>query len=295
MPPASIICTPTSAPTPQKSHACADASADRPSASPATAPKNSINRSPSTLAARSPKVAFAVAVSSFGRSQLWRWTDYEHWDKVRVVHCGVDETFLEEIDPPAVKENSRSFCCVGRLAEQKGQLVLVRAAGLLRREGLDFHIDLVGEGPMRPVLEAEIARLDLAGHVTLHGLASGDAVRQHMLDARATVLPSFAEGLPVVLMESLALARPCVATTVAGIPELATPDNGWLVPPGDAEGLAAAMREVLLADASELATKGLTGRARVQERHDASREAVVLSKFIEEAGAGTGGTSRGAP
>ena len=224
---------------------------------------------------------FAVAISSFGRSQLWRWTDFDDWDKVQVVRCGVDASFISDDAPPPVDEASRSFTCVGRLAEQKGQLVLVRAAKLLMDRGIDFRVDLLGEGPLRPALEAEIRKHGLGERVILHGLASGEDVRRHMLAGRATVLPSFAEGLPVVLMESLALARPCVATSVAGIPELATPQNGWVVPPADAQRLADAMAEALAAPASRLREMGDLGRAAVRDRHDAVQEARRLADLIE--------------
>ncbi len=223
---------------------------------------------------------FAVAISSFGRSQLWRWTDFGDWDKVEVVHCGVDDKFLSDDAPPPIDENSRSFTCVGRLAEQKGQLMLVRAAKLLRDRGIDFRVDLVGEGPLRGPLEQEIAAGELQRHVILHGLAGGDEVRQHMLDCRATLLPSFAEGLPVVLMESLALARPCVATTVAGMPELATADNSLLVPPGDPERLAGAMEQILATPVKRLRQMGDDGRAAVRQRHDATLEAAKLVQLF---------------
>ena len=97
---------------------------------------------------------------------------------------------------------------------------------------------------MRPELERAIERLNLKDHVRLTGWMSNDQVRQEIINSRAMVLPSFAEGLPLVIMESLALHRPVLSTYVAGIPELVTPGVcGWLVPPGSADGLAAAMRE----------------------------------------------------
>jgi glycosyltransferase involved in cell wall biosynthesis len=225
---------------------------------------------------------FAIAISSFGRSRLWRWCDLADWDKVHIVHCGVDETFLDDLTnvPPA---GGHRFTCVGRLAEQKGQMVLVRAARLLRDMGRTFHIDLLGEGPLRRALEAEILRLDLSRHITLHGLASGDQVRQRMLESRATLLPSFAEGLPVVLMESLALRRPCIATTVAGIPELLTLDCGKLVPAGDPQRLCDAMMQLLDASPDQLAAMGDEGRRRVLERHDARSEAKKLADLLATA------------
>ena len=217
---------------------------------------------------------FAVAVSSFGRSQLWRWADFGDWDKIRVVHCGVDKSFLD--NEPTPVPDSADFVCVGRLAEQKGQMVLVRAAKILRDAGETFTFHLLGDGPLRPALEAAIGRDGLRDHVVLHGLASGEEVRRHMLAARATLLPSFAEGLPVVLMESLALGRPAVTTSVAGIPELVDDTTGWVVPAGDAEAFAEAVRKALAASADELSERGRAGAERVRERHDARREAERL-------------------
>ena len=217
---------------------------------------------------------FAVAVSSFGRSQLWRWADFADWDKIKVVHCGVDKSFLD--NEPTPVPDSADFVCVGRLAEQKGQMVLVRAAKILRDAGETFTFHLLGDGPLRPALEAAIGRDGLRDHVVLHGLASGEEVRRHMLAARATLLPSFAEGLPVVLMESLALGRPAVTTAVAGIPELVDDATGWVVPAGDAGAFADGVRKALAASADELNDRGRAGAARVRGQHDARREAGTL-------------------
>ena len=221
---------------------------------------------------------FAVCISSYGRSQMWRWADFADWPKVEVVHCGVDEIFLkDDADPPAVDETSRTFVCVGRLAEQKGQLVLMRAAKLLRDRGEHFHVELLGDGPLRGEIEKFVAHNDLQEFVTLAGFASNAEVRRRIVAARATVLPSFAEGLPVAIMESLALGRPAVTTYVAGIPELVRPgENGWLVPAGDAPALAAAMAEVLRCPAEALTAMGAAGANRVRQRHDVRREAAAL-------------------
>ena len=225
---------------------------------------------------------FAVCISSYGKSQMWRWADFLDWPKVKVVHCGVDEIFLEDgREPPAVDAASRTFVCVGRLAEQKGQLVLMRAAKLLRDRGLRFHIDLLGDGPLRGEIERFVAANGLQDAVTLSGFASNAEVRRKIVAARATVLPSFAEGLPVAIMESLALGRPAVTTYVAGIPELVRPgENGWLVPAGDAAALAAAMAEVLDCPADQLTEMGRSGAARVRERHDVRREAAKLRELF---------------
>lgn len=227
--------------------------------------------------------AFAVCISSYGRSQLWRWIDFEDWHKVKVVHCGVDEQFLGNGGPTPVPD-SRDLVCVGRLVGQKGQLVLLEAARRLRDAGERFCIHLLGDGPLRGEIERFIAEHRLDAHVRLHGFASNAQVRQQIQMARATVLPSFAEGLPVAIMESLALGRPCITSYVAGIPELVVPgQSGWLVPAGDADALVAAIREALTTSTDRLTEMGTHGSQRVRARHDVAREAARLRAFFEEA------------
>ncbi len=141
-----------------------------------------------------------VVVSDFGRSQLFRWAAQEDWPKVRVVRCGLDAAFLAG-GPRPIPEASR-LVCVGRLAEQKGQLLLLEALARVAAEGIDFEMRLAGDGPLRAALEDRICVLGLSERVHITGWLSGEAVRQELLDARLMVLPSFAEGLPVVLMEA---------------------------------------------------------------------------------------------
>ena len=221
------------------------------------------------------RAAFVVAISSFGRSQLFRWCRSADWPKVRIVRCGVAATFLGAGPLPVPAEPR--LVCVGRLAEQKGQLVLVEAAALLAAGGTGFQLVLAGDGPMRPQIEAAIAANGLGDRVRITGWLSGDAVRAEMTAARVFVLPSFAEGLPVVLMEALALGRPVITTYVAGIPELVRGDsNGWRVPAGDVMALADAMSQALQTDANHLEEMGRTGAEAVRAAHDVRREAEKL-------------------
>jgi glycosyltransferase involved in cell wall biosynthesis len=221
------------------------------------------------------RAAFVVAISSYGRSQLFRWCRPEEWLKVKVVRCGVDSAFLAGGPlPPAAEPR---LVCVGRLAEQKGQLLLIDAAGRLAAEGCDFQLVLAGDGPMRSSIEAAIAEHGLGGRVRITGWLSNDSVRAEMAGARLVVLPSFAEGLPVVLMEALALGRPVVTTYVAGIPELVRNRvNGWLVPAGDVSALADAIAEGLRADRAQLTEMGIAGAAAVRAAHDVRSEAEKL-------------------
>ena len=234
-----------------------------------------------SLDAKLEHAAFAVCVSSFGKSQLMRWSRPDQWRKIEVVHCGADRLFLDSSvqRPPAAPR----LVCVGRLDTQKGQLILVRAARRLREAGVACEIVLVGDGPFRNRVEDEVGRAGLEGAITVLGWVSGARVREEMLTSRALVLPSFCEGLPVVIMEAMALGRPVISTYVGGIPELVeNGKTGWLVPAGDEIALSQAMRAALEATVDQLETMGAAGRARVVECHDSMKEARKLLTFIQE-------------
>ena len=227
--------------------------------------------------------AFAVAISNFGRSQLCRWSDYSHWPKIHVVHCGLDEMFLSgQLTPPPAAPR---FCNVARLVPQKGQMVLVEAAVRLLKEGRSFELMLCGDGPMRPQLQAYIDQHNAGHAIKLGGWMSNPQIREQILASRAMVLPSFAEGLPVVVMEALALGRPVISTQIAGTPELVeTGKTGWLVPAGSVEDLVDAMRAALDATPDELARLGTAGAERVRARHSARVEAAKLAQLIRAVG-----------
>lgn len=226
------------------------------------------------------RARFVAGVSEFGRSQLLRQCDYSHWDKIHVVRCGVDNSYLTQPVAPFVETNR--LVCVGRLCEQKGQVLLVEAAHRLAREGFDFQLVLVGDGEMRGDVERRARELGVSDRIEITGWASGDRVRAELVNSRALVLPSFAEGLPVVIMEALALGRPVLSTYVAGIPELVVPgESGWLVPAGSLEHLVASMKAVLLTSSDELIRMGRDGRARVEQAHDAEKNAAQLAALFE--------------
>jgi glycosyltransferase involved in cell wall biosynthesis len=224
------------------------------------------------------RAKFVVAVSSFGRSQLYRYTPYEMWNKIKVVHCGLEQAFYE--GAPTTADLSDRLVCVGRLCEQKGQSLLIEAASLLAKRA-NFELVLAGDGEMRAEIEALIGRYGLEKIVRITGWISSDQVREEILAARALVLPSFAEGLPVVLMEAMALRRPVISTFIAGIPELVLPgEHGWLVPAGDVQALVAAMDACLGANRDVISAMGARARTRVLDRHDAGKEAAKLAGYF---------------
>jgi glycosyltransferase involved in cell wall biosynthesis len=222
---------------------------------------------------------FVVAISEFGRGQLCRWSEPHDWVKLRVVRCGVDDRFLGGQLTPV--PDAPRLVCVGRLCIEKGQLVLLEAARQVVAAGVDFELVLAGDGPIRAQLERRIEEAGLAGHVRITGWLSSQQVKEEILRARAMVLPSFAEGLPVVIMEAFALGRPVISTPVAGIPELLEPGvNGWLVQPGSTEQLARAMMQAIQLPADELTRMGSAGAHSVAQRHDSRLEAAKLGKLF---------------
>jgi colanic acid/amylovoran biosynthesis glycosyltransferase len=229
------------------------------------------------------RAAFVVTISSFGRSQLYRWIGRTCWPKVKVVHCGLEPTF-HDLDPVPPPEAPR-LVCVGRLCEQKGQLLLVEAARRLAEKGVAFELVLVGDGEMRADIQALIARYGLEKKVRITGSISTEQLRAEILMARGLVLPSFAEGLPMAVMEAMSLRRPVLTTYVAGIPELVRHgQEGWLFPAGSIEALTAVIEDFLERSPAELSVIGEAAYRRVIERHSLEAAAQELAGLFRASG-----------
>lgn len=230
------------------------------------------------------RAAFVVAVCSFGRSQIFKWVPHALWDRVRVIRCGLDPGYGSDT-PPATGQ-CRRLLCIGRLSKEKGQLLLIGAAKLLAEAKVDFEIVLAGDGPMRRELEALIAQLQLDRCIHITGWLDAAGIDQKLRHARALVVPSLSEGLPVVLMEAMAAGRPTVAPYLAGIPELVKDGrNGWLFPAGDISALAAAMQACLLAGDDELLRMADAARADVWRVHDIDAEVAKLEDLFRKSAA----------
>jgi colanic acid/amylovoran biosynthesis glycosyltransferase len=221
------------------------------------------------------RCTFVAPISSYGRSQLYRLIPYADWPKVKVVPCGIEPGLYA--GAPSLPPETRRLVCVGRLTEQKGQMLLVEATHMLAARGTRFELVLAGDGEMREEIATQITRRGLDAQVRITGWISSDAVREELLAARALVLPSFAEGLPVVIMEAMGLRRPVISTYVAGIPELVRAgEHGWLVPAGDSEALAEAIQACLNAPVNVLAKMGEAAYSRILMRHDVNAAAGML-------------------
>lgn len=223
---------------------------------------------------------FVATISSYTRAQTMRQVPARDWDRLEVVHCGLDEGFFATT--PAPLPDRPLLLCIGRLSEQKGHLVLLEAFAALGRS--DARLVLAGDGELRGEVEARIAALGLTDRVRITGWIGSDEVRRLITEATIIVQPSLMEGLPVVLMEAMAQGRPVISTFIAGIPELVEAgQNGWLVPAGDAESLTRGMDAALATDAARLADMGRAGAARVRARHHIDTEAAKLAALFRRA------------
>jgi colanic acid/amylovoran biosynthesis glycosyltransferase len=225
------------------------------------------------------RALFVACVSFYGRAQLLRWCDAADREKLHLVRCGLDMDAIAS--PSGGNSYPARFVCVARLCREKAQETLIAAAALLKARGRSFEIVIVGDGATRGALEQMIAEEGLKVQVRLTGWLSGPDVLLQMREARALVVPSFAENLPVVMMEAMALRRPVIATFIAGIPELVVPEQtGWLVPASSVEALADAMEACLDTSDADMARMGEAARARVQAMHDVASEAGKLAALF---------------
>jgi glycosyltransferase involved in cell wall biosynthesis len=222
---------------------------------------------------------FVAAISTYGASQLYRWSDLRDWHKVKVVRCGIQRDYArgthnEPFDPDRL-------VCVGRISMQKGHMLLAQAAAMVMEERDRFQLIMVGDGELRPEVDALIKEKGLEGRLSITGWATSERVRTEVVGSRGLVLASFAEGLPVVIMEAMALGRVVLATQVAGIPELVQPGKtGWLFPPGSVAAAADAIRECLSIPVERCREMGECGRKLVGERHDLDGETAYLSRLF---------------
>ena len=225
---------------------------------------------------------FVVCVSSHGRSQLMTHVGTEHWDKLHVVHCGVDVSLFE---PPQRAADGRppEVLTVGRVVPVKGQSLLVESIAALARRGVDARLTIVGDGPELSRLRALAERLGVADRVELPGAVGQDAIRAYYERADLFALPSFAEGLPVVLIEAMATGLPVVASRITGIPELVEEGvSGELVVPGEGDDLTRALGDLLACPPERRVEMGRAGRAKVEAEFDLEQTAARLEELFAE-------------
>ena len=237
-----------------------------------------------SLDAKIAHARFVSCISHFCRSQLMLFSDPSDWNKLKIVHCGVDPSRYGGARE-ATAEGVVRLLYVGRLAAVKGVRVLFEALGMLDVPGLSLEVTLAGDGSDRAALEAAAHASGL--NARFLGYVSQDRVAELLRSADMLVLPSFAEGVPVVLMEAMASGVPVIATRVGGVSELVEHGvSGLLVAPGDPEGLAGAIAR--LATEPDTATSmGAAGRTTVASSFNIALESAKLaSAFRDEPGSG---------
>jgi glycosyltransferase involved in cell wall biosynthesis len=228
------------------------------------------------------RAAFTACISSFCRSQCMLVAQPTTWQRLHVVRCAVGDAFLESPNRNASENVLPLILCVGRLCVDKAQALLVEAAAQLATEGERFRLLLVGDGPERATLESQVKEHQLQEVVEITGWQSSDRIKVLLLQARVFALPSFAEGLPIVLMEAMALECPVISTNIAAIGELVEDNgNGWLLTPGEFEPLVNALREALRLPRERLAELGRYGRQCVLERHSPGQQTDQLIELFQ--------------
>ena len=222
---------------------------------------------------------FVVCIGRFARSQVMKLTPASHWGKFEVCPLGVDP---QQYLPTDRADEPRTFTilCVGRLTPAKGQRILIEAAGRLARAGLSFQVVMIGAGPDEADLRSATAEQGLDDRIIFTGALNQQEVLDWYAVADAFALPSFAEGIPVVLMEAMASGVPCVTTRITGIPELIRDGvDGLLVTPSDSSELAEAL-ERLMRNPELRRRLALKGREKVCEGYNLERNATALAEVF---------------
>jgi colanic acid/amylovoran biosynthesis glycosyltransferase len=246
-----------------------------------------------SLAAKIRSASFVTVSSDFGRSQLMMLVGQKHWSKIHVVHCGIDMNEYDGTPHPAA-EDGIDLITVGRLEREKGHALLLEALAILERDrNMRVGLTVVGDGSEMGALREQANRLAIADRVRFLGRVGQDEIRNHYARADAFCLSSLGEGIPVVLMEAMAMRMPVVAPRIMGIPELIEDGvSGLLVSPGRADALADAIA-TLAARSDQWPAMGQAGRARISERFEIAASArrldAIFARWADTtAPAGTG-------
>ena len=221
---------------------------------------------------------FVVCIGHFARSQLMRLASPAHWGKIDIVRLGVDPQ--RYLPSTGVRRGPPRILCVGRLTPAKGQHVLIEAARRLREAGHVFELVLVGTGPDARALRRAVHEAHLERDVLFAGALNQTQVLLEYGRADLFVLPSFAEGIPVVLMEAMASGLACVSSRINGIGELICNEHeGVLLAPSDVDALTATLAR-LLQDPPLRARIGHAARARVEADFDLGRNVERLAALF---------------
>lgn len=231
------------------------------------------------LAEKLRHASFVACASYFMRAQAMRIVDPSHWQKMSIVRCAIDFAILPEADPH-IGGVPPKIVCVGRLSPEKGHFGLLNALAEMASHGNEFQLVIVGDGPMRSDIKLRASELGLTERIRFAGALPEAETLAEISVADILVLPSLMEGLPVVLIEAMAMGRPVLASRVAGIPELVDNEvSGFLFTPSDwidlARGLAA-----LIAARDDWDRIGEAGRRRVENEFRVEISALRMARLF---------------
>ena len=233
------------------------------------------------------RASFVYCVSDFCRSQLFQLVAPSQWPKFHVMRLGVDPVMLTPQSRTTISgvspagQRTLELVCVGRLVPEKGHRILLEALRLLRERKIPIRLTLVGSGSERSSLENFASQHDLTDAVVFTSALSHAHTLTQLRRADIFALASFAEGIPVALMEAMSLGIPCVGTSIAGIPELIrTGVDGLLVPPANPQALADAI-ESLAADPALRKSLGHSGRQRIITQYNLPLNQELLAQSFE--------------
>jgi colanic acid/amylovoran biosynthesis glycosyltransferase len=234
------------------------------------------------LVEKASSASFVACISDFARSQVMGFVPEKRWPRLHVVHCGVDpdEYDPRQQPPPIERGSSFRILYVGRLVPFKGQGILLESLARLRADGIEADLILIGDGPSRADLEDKAEALGVGRFAEFVGSVGQDEIRSYFAAADVFCLPSFAEGVPVVLMEAMAMEVPVVTTRVMGISELVEHGtDGLLVRPGRLDELTEALAE-LAADVDLRRSLGRKGREKVRAEFDVRQAGWMLAEIL---------------
>ena len=238
-----------------------------------------INETAARLDLKAESANFVICVSDFTKSQLCRVSDPRYWDRFHVVRCGIDLAAFRLRPSRPIRAVPRVIV-VGRLSPEKGHGILLEAVRKLADDGVDVEVEMVGDGPFRDALRRQEADLGIERLVTYSGELPAEEVSRRLIDADIFCLPSFSEGLPISIMEAMAVGVPVVSTWISGIPELAVHEvTALTVPPGNSDALSAAIKRIATDEAlrARLVPKA---RAAVERMHSRDKNAGQLAKIF---------------
>lgn len=239
-----------------------------------------VNETESRLDLKAASATFVICISDFTKSQLCRVTNPQYWDRFHVIRCGIDLTAFA-LRPPRPNRKVPRIATVGRLSPEKGHGILLDAVSRLSQAGLPVEVEIIGDGPFGEKLRKLAIELGLETSVIFSGELLPDEVMRRLADADIFCMASFAEGLPISIMEAMAIGVPVVTTWIGGIPELAVNDfTALTVPPGNGDGLAAAIKR-LVTDPKLSKRLASAGREAVQRMHSRQSSGMELAALFK--------------